>query len=118
MRKLFVFLFFLFLSVNPVKSQSISCQELYETIIEEGSNTSSVTCYNSTMLVKAEYYTYDGMGFVIAFIKNNKYDFSGKPYIFCGISYQRWISFKSSGIVDGWGEAFHEYIRDYTCDCY
>ncbi len=74
---------------------------------------------DSSWLVKVEYYQvdYDG-GLVIAYIKKNDYDFKGKPYIFCGISSQRWSAFKTEGLYGSYGEAFHKYIMDYTCDCY
>lgn len=73
----------------------------------------------STMLAKVEYYRLDDMGFVVAFIKSNDYDIYGKPYIFCGISLDRWDAFVNGAIYGGsWGESFHQYIRDYTCNCY
>ncbi|SDS49856.1 hypothetical protein SAMN04515667_2311 [Formosa sp. Hel1_31_208] len=114
---LFLLLFSTFFSFQ-VKAQSISCQELFETVTEYYSN-DSVTCLGSTMLVKVEYYKIEGNGFVVAYIKSNAYDFNGSPYIFCGISQQRWSAFKTNGMYGGsWGESFHEYIRDYTCNCY
>lgn len=77
-----------------------------------------VNTMGSSMLVKAEYYQVDyNAGLVIAYIKNNEYDFKGKPYIFCGISSTRWSNFKSKGLYESWGKSFHEYIMDHTCDC-
>ena len=70
------------------------------------------------MLAEVEYYELQNMGFVVAYIKSSDYDFTGKPYIFCGISSYTWSSFKTSGMMGSWGESFHEYIMDHTCDCY
>ena len=98
-------------------TQTISCQELYETVTANNRPTSSTTCMGSTMLVKAEYYTYQGTGYVVAFIKRNQYDFRGTPYIFCGISSYRWSIFRSKGTSDSWGKAFHEHIMGNKCNC-
>ena len=99
-------------------SQTISCQELYETVTKNNRPTSTVTCMGSTMLVKAEYYTYQRNGYVVAYIKKNQYDFRGTPYIFCGISSYRWSTFRANGMSGSWGKAFHEHIMDNKCDCY
>jgi hypothetical protein len=69
------------------------------------------------MLVKAEYYSYNDDGYVVVYIKGSEYDYIGRPYVFCGISYDRWNSFTSSGIYKSWGESFHNYIMDYKCNC-
>jgi len=112
-------LLFLFIPVfiYQVNAQSTSCQELFEAVTEYYTD-DSAGCFGSTMLIKVEYYRIDGNGYVIAYIKRNDYDFRGSPYIFCGISQQRWNYFKTNGIYGSWGESFHEYIRDYTCNCY
>jgi hypothetical protein len=99
-----------------ISAQSISCQELYEGILDNASKTGSVSCYGSDALVKAEYYTYDNEGYVIIYFKNSTFDTQGSPYVFCGISSYKWSSFKASGI-SGWGEAYHEYIKNYRCNC-
>ncbi len=103
---------------STLNAQSISCQELYDFIVEEYDSKDQVTCYGSSMLTKVTRYTYDGNGFVVAFIKQNDYDFRGSPYIFCGVSSWTWSSFKISGMGDSWGEAFHEYIFGHKCACY
>lgn len=100
------------------KAQSISCQELFEVVTETYDSKDEVTCFNSKMLTKATYYELDGMGFVVGYIKGSDYDFTGKPYIFCGISSWQWSSFKMNGMANSWGEAFHEHIRNQLCDCY
>lgn len=99
-------------------SQSISCKELYSTVVTNSDYQDSTNCFGSSMLAKTEYYEYQNMGFVVAYIKSNDYDLSGKPYIFCGISSLTWSRFKTNGMTGSWGESFHEYIMDYTCKCY
>lgn len=114
-------LFFLFLNASvsliTVHAQSMSCQEVFEIVTENYDSKNQVSCYGSSMLTKAIYYKLDEMGFVVAYLKSNEFDFRGKPYIFCGISDARWRSFKSAGMYGSWGESFHEYIMDYTCNC-
>ena len=98
--------------------QAQTCSELVQYAKSEDPYPDRVTPYGSSMLAKAEFYEVDGGGLVIAYIKENDYDYSGKPYIFCGISSQRWSKFKSEGIYGGsYGKAFHAYIMDYTCNC-
>jgi hypothetical protein len=98
-------------------SQSVSCQSLQEEIEEAAELESTATCVGSSALVKAEYYTLDGDGFVIVYLKSNQYDFSGRPYVFCNISSARWSKFVSEGRNGSWGKAFNTYIRDYLCNC-
>ena len=117
MKKIAILFFFLILK-TPVNAQSISCQELFEGVTEYYDSRDNVTTIGSSMLAKVTRFTVDGDGFVIAYIKNNDYDFQGKPYIFCGISSQRWSRFKIEGMTGSWGESFNNYIRDYTCNCY
>lgn len=105
-------------SISFVYSQEVSCQEIYEYLVENYRVTESVTCYGSTMLVKADFYLISGTGFVVAYIKSNDYDIYGKPYLFCGVSREKWMNFKSEGMYNSWGKAFHKYIRDCTCNCY
>lgn len=97
--------------------QAQTCSELVQYAKSEDSYPDRVIPVNSSMLAKAEYYQVDGGGLVIAYLKSNDYDYTGRPYIFCGISTQRWAKFKSEGMFGSYGKAFHEYIRDYTCDC-
>jgi hypothetical protein len=98
-------------------TQTTSCQRLYETVTKNNTPT-TVTCLGSTMLVKVEYYTYQGTGYVVGYIKSNQYDYKGSPYIFCGISSFVWSSFRSKGMTDSWGKAFHEYIMNKKCNCH
>jgi len=119
MMKKFILLITLALFIGTLtKGQTISCQELFETVTKNNTRTSYVTCIGSTMLVKVDYYTYKGTGYVVAYIKRNQYDFRGTPYIFCGISSHRWSTFRAKGMTDSWGKAFHEYIMDNKCNCY
>ena len=98
-------------------SQTTSCNDLVQYAKSADSYPDRVNPFNSTMIAKAEYYTVDNGGLVIAYLKSNDFDYSGKPYIFCGISAQRWAKFKSEGSYGSWGEAFHQYIMDYKCNC-
>ena len=98
-------------------AQSMSCNDLVNYAKSSDSFPDVVKPLNSSMIAKAEYYKVDGGGIVIAYLKSNDYDFTGKPYIFCGISAQRWFNFKLDGLSGSYGKAFHEYIREYTCDC-
>ena len=105
------------LTVNS-SAQSISCSELHDVVTTKSYYKDVVNCFGSSMLVKATRYEYEGVGFVVALIKQGKYDFKGTTYIFCGISSYAWSNFKGKGMTDSWGEAFHQYIMDRTCDCY
>ncbi len=117
MKKILITFLGLFIGINTF-SQSISCSELYNMIVNNYDHKESTMCFNSSVLVRAEYYQLDNMGFVIAYIKANEYDLQGTPYIFCGISSYTWTSFTSDGMFGSWGKAFHEYIRNNLCDCY
>ena len=109
------FFIFVFTELN---GQSISCQELFNVVTSDYDYSDETSCYGSSMLARVGYYEYNNMGFVVAYIKDSEYDFSGDPYIFCGISSYTWNSFKSSGMTGSWGESFHEYIMDNKCNCY
>ncbi|MCG2760601.1 MAG: hypothetical protein L6407_05265 [Candidatus Delongbacteria bacterium] len=113
----FILLFGALLFSTLYSSQSTSCSDLVSYAKSEDPYPDRVSPYGSTMIAKAEFYQVEGGGLVIAYLKSNEYDYSGKPYIFCGISRERWAKFKSVGMYDGWGEAFHQYIMDHTCDC-
>lgn len=117
MKRLLLFLL-LFNFLDGINAQNISCNELYNYVVENYDYEDSMSCFNSSVLARAEYYEVDGYGFVVAYIKEYDYDYKGKPYIFCSISSYEWINFKSEGISNSWGKAFHKYIRDNTCDCY
>jgi hypothetical protein len=115
--KKYLFLFALLILSNLSFSQSITCQELKEVIEEEAKMEKSVTCFGSSALVKAEYYSYDGEGFVIVYLKSNDYHFRGKPYVYCGISSNRWNKFVSEGGFGSLGKSFVAYIKSYKCNC-
>lgn len=106
----------LFVFSNTIKAQDISCSELV-TYVKSKAYPTSQSCLGSSFLVKVDRYEVDGNGLVIAYIKNNQYDLTGKPYIYCGISYSTWNSFTSAGIMGSWGKAFHKYIKGNNCNC-
>jgi hypothetical protein len=112
---IFVLSFVLFSSMNSY-SQSMSCQEMFEIVTTQYDTKETATCYASTMLVKVDYYRVDNNNYAVAYIKSNDYDFRGKPYLFCGIPSMNWSYFKYNS-KGSWGEGFHEYIKDYTCNC-
>ena len=109
-------LFFVF--SNTTKAQDVSCSELVTYVKKEGGYPSSQSCFGSSFLAKVERYEVDGNGLVIAWIKKNEYDFTGKPYIYCGISSTTWSYFTSAGMMGSWGKAFHQYIKGNNCNCY
>lgn len=115
--KTIIFFLSLILVTNITYSQSIRCSELKEILEVKAELVTSSTCFGSTALVKAEYYTSNGEGYAIVYLKSNEYDISGKPYVFCGISNTRWNKFVSEGRYGSWGKAFNTYIRDYLCNC-
>ena len=105
------------LGISTTKAQSVSCSELYSYVKNEGGYPSSQSCMGSSFLAKVERYEVDGNGVVVAWIKSNDYDFTGKPYIYCGISSYTWSNFTSAGIMGSWGKAFHQYIKGNNCNC-
>ena len=102
--------------ITTVSAQNTSCGELAQFVSKNYNRKDEVNPITSTMIKKAIWYEYDNNGFVIAYIKENDYDWNGNPYIFCGVSYDRWWKFKSEGIYDSYGKAFHKYIMNYTCN--
>ena len=107
----------LFVFSNTTKAQDVSCSELV-TYVKSKAYPSSQTCFGSSFLAKVDRYEVDGNGLVIAWIKKNEMDFTGKPYIYCGISSTTWSYFTSAGMMGSWGKAFHQYIKDNNCNCY
>lgn len=99
-----------------------SCVELIKNVKSEAKFIDEVSQVftNSQWLKGVKLYQYDDTYFVIASIKaKNDYSYSGKEYIFCGISKTQWTSFKT-GIYDvdlTYGERFHKYIIEYQCNC-
>ena len=106
----------LFLGNVHLYSQKISCQELFEIVTTKYDSKESVTCFGSSMLIKVDKYVIDNKNYAVAYIKQNEYDFKGTPYVFCGIPNMNWGYFKYNS-QGSWGESYHEYIRDYTCNC-
>lgn len=99
------------------KAQSVSCQEVFSFILENGYKANSISLtYSSTMLTKVERYTYDGVNYVVGYIRENEYTSRSNPYLFCGISSYDWGSFQYN-YMNSAGEAFHKYIMPYKCNC-
>jgi hypothetical protein len=116
MKKMFVILMILSAGIIDAYSQNISCQELFEIVTTRYESKESVSCYGSSLLVKADKYVIDNKIYVVAFIKKNDYDFKGTPYIFCGIPSMNWGYFKYNS-KSSWGESYHAYLKDYSCNC-
>ena len=116
MKKFIIVLSIMLLSCVKTYSQSISCEKVFEIVTTQYDSKEDISCYGSTMLVKAEYYKLDNKGYVVAYIRKNTYDFKGSPYIFCDIPSMNWATFKYNA-KSSWGESFHAYISDYKCNC-
>lgn len=100
-----------------LKAQTPTCSELYSYVKQKGGYPTTQYCYGSSFIVKAERYTVDGTGVAVIWMKNNDYDITGTPYIYCGISIMTWSNFTSAGVSGSWGKAFHQYIKGRNCDC-
>jgi len=107
------------ITLNQVQAQKMSCNELYNFIIENGYKKATLTNYqlNSEWLYKVTAYTYNYKTYVIAEIKENEYSTKTKSYIFCNIPSLNWANFQNGTYVDSYGERFHKYIKEYTCNC-
>ncbi|TYP99014.1 hypothetical protein C7447_102332 [Tenacibaculum adriaticum] len=112
---------FLMLSVNFSFSQEVNCEDLQEFIKTKGYYKTSLANYTlgSSWLYEVTAYEYDYKIYVIAKIKRNEYDYSPKAYVYCGIPSQNWNNFQYGDYndSDSYGERFHEYIKDYECNC-
>lgn len=116
MKRVILLLFVLFISASSSKAQTVSCSELFNYVKTNGGYPSTYNCIGSSFLVKVERYEIEGNGVVVAWMKTSDYDFTGKPYIYCGISSTTWSYFTSAGI-NSWGKAFHQYIKGNNCNC-
>ena len=121
MKKVSVFLFLFFTFSNIAYTQSVSCYELTQFVVENGYRKGSLSSYtlNSSWLTEVTAYSYDNSIFVVAKIKRNEYSYTSETYVFCGISNSNWNSFYYGGygISTSYGERFHKYIIDYQCNC-
>ena len=107
--------------VIQAKSQKISCNELYKFIIENGRKTSTVSnlVLNSEWLHKVTAYSYDYKIYVIAEIKENEFSYKTNSYIFCNVPSLNWSNFQNGSFTNSstYGERFHKYIKEYSCNC-
>lgn len=115
MRKIIFVLSFVLLSAMNSYSQKMGCQEMFEIVTTQYDSKETANCYGSSMLVKVDFYKVGNNNYAVAYIKNNEYDFKGKPYLFCGIPSMNWSYFKYN--TKSWGESFNKYIKEYTCNC-
>jgi len=110
------------LFIVPAFSQNVSCTQLLDYVESNGrykGSVSSLSLYDSSWLNEVKAYTIDGNLAVVAKIKKNQYDLSGKKYVFCGIPSSNWDAFYYGTYDYGlsYGERFHKYIMDYVCEC-
>lgn len=113
-------LFLTILCATELKAQSVSCTDLLQFITQKGYRKGEVSSYqliNSSWLKSVTAYSYDNKIFVVAVIKKNQYDYTGKTYIFCGIPSNNWDNFSIYDNNPSYGEKFRKYIIDYQCDC-
>jgi hypothetical protein len=99
-------------------SQKPSCNSLIYTVVKNYQSSKSIIINNSSFLTAVYYIHYNFEGYVIAYIKEDEYDTKGKPYIFCGISDERWDTFvREANSLSSWGQSYQNYIYDYKCNC-
>lgn len=106
---------------NSLTNQQVSCEDLFEFIINKGYKKGAVSSYtmNSSWLNEVTAYSYENKIFVVAKIKENEYSYNTNSYIFCGIPSMNWTNFVYGGYGDddSYGKRFHKYIMDYKCNC-
>lgn len=100
-------------------SQNVSCENLMRVVKSEASyygEVSSITLISSEFLKEVKAYEYEETLFVIATFQPRPNEIFPRTYIYCGIPYSNWNSFKN-GWNESYGERFHQYIIDYVCNC-
>lgn len=95
-------------------SNKMDCRVIMGFLYSEANLVQSISNISSTMISSVSYYNYQNKGFVIAYLRNNQ---PSKPYVFCGITQQRWNYFLNYGNLVSWGESFQKFIYDQKCDC-
>lgn len=110
-----------YLSVTFCNAQTISCDDLFNYIADNGFKKQTVSNYmmNSSWLYEVTAYQYEYKIYVVAKIKQDDYGYRTRSYIFCGIPTSNWNGFVYGGYGDSnsYGERFHRYIEDYKCNC-
>ena len=102
---------------NSAYSHQISCEEAYHIIISQGEDIGSVTPPYSEWLKKVTAYRIDGEIYVEAIVKRDEYGMKTDAYIFCRIPKYNWDMFRLYDSNPSYGEKFHKYIDEYTCNC-
>lgn len=102
---------------NSTYSQQISCEEAYHIIVNQGEIIGSVAPPYSEWLKKVTAYKIDGELYVEAIVKRDEYGTITDAYIYCGIPKYNWDMFRLYDSNPSYGEKFHKYIYDYTCNC-
>ena len=94
-----------------------TCDELVAYAQSEDAYPDTFTAYGSSLVAKAEHYSVGNSRLTIVYLKDNDYDYSGDPYIYCGVSDYAWSQFKYATVDGSYGKSYHAYIRDNTCVC-
>jgi hypothetical protein len=108
--------------------QEITCEELTKYVEKEGYSFEKVNSFQlieSSWLNEVQAYLVnlddERIIFVIASIKQDKFGFSNKKYIFCNVPKKNWDFFSKPYLTfntnESYGDRFHKYIRDYECNC-
>ncbi|OAD45606.1 hypothetical protein [Polaribacter atrinae] len=121
MKKKYLLIVILFLSFNTF-SQKTKCEDLIKYAKEESFYNEEISSYElseSSWLKKVKAYHFrNNSTLIIAEIKlKNSYE--TKKYVFCGVSFDTWVIFKTSVNQHNttYGERFHKYIFNNKCDC-
>ena len=99
-------------------AQSVSCGELLEYVESELGYGTTVNAFGSEWIQKVKFYPFEGRYIAVAYIKENEYSWRYRKYIFCGITSYHKSSFTYRTGYNSWGQAFHDYIMPYKCNCY
>lgn len=121
MKTLLIVLFILSQSENLRCDEVVTCKELMDYVIQNGTRKASVNQFQlieSSWLKDVTSYTIENTIVVIAEIKD-EYGFNTKKYIFCGIPSTNWDSFYYgyNDLDKTYGERFHKYIFNNKCNC-
>lgn len=121
MKKATLFFLTVITSICFVSAQTPKCTELISYAKANGRFHGEVNfplLMESSWLHKVTSYKIDNTIVVIAEIKDEKYSFITKEYIFCGVTEKEWYTFSDGWFNKGtYGERFHDNIMDNLCNC-
>jgi len=117
----YLLILMLFFSFN-IFSQKTKCEDLIKYAKEESYSNDEISSYKlseSSWLKKVKAYHFTNNSTVITAEIKLKNSYETKKYVFCGVSFDIWVVFKT-GVYDSnttYGERFHKYIFNNKCDC-